>query len=448
MPSINLQLPAVHAAQKEIIRPKNAKFCVSICGTKLGKTLGFTIKMIHKAMTCKHRGRQYAWLAPYYDTSKIAMKYFERLLDSRLYDVNKADMTLTFKHNQNTIFFRGVNRDPENATEGEAFYHIVADEASKMVEQAIISARTTTTKTKGKIDIVSTPRGTGWLYEYYKRGQDPSDPLFVSYQYPTWANPHIDPEEIEIARKQLPKRIFDQYYGAEFLDSGEIFAGLENCIDGDVVIPNIEPTHSWYHDSADSSSVVVGVDWAKEHDYTVMVAIDYASEIPRVVGYQRLHYVKYTTSVAHLVAFCDKFKAVSVVYHDKTGVGNAIDEMLEHTSLPFEGVVFTNQSKNAMVSALLVRIEQAGIKIPRLQAMIDELESFEVQTTLSGAFRYSAPAGQHDDIVCALMLANSALNEYHGRNLNIRFLEELPTTKLRKPNKFDEYLLGDYDDDF
>jgi hypothetical protein len=443
-----LNLPPLHPKQYQIVfddRPY--KFSVNIAATKFGKTLGFSVKMIKKAAE-EPPGGDYAWLAPYFDTANIALKYFIKLLPSELIFVNKTKQIIEFKHNGNTIHFKGVNKDPENATEGNAFRHIVMDEASKIAEQAFISARTTTTQTGGQIDLVSTPRGKNWLYHLYKMGLDPAVDYVICNRFKTEDNPHVKKSEIEIARRQLSDRLFRQYYLAEFLDSGEIFAGLEACIEGDVIIPNVEPTHSWYHESAASSSVVVGVDWAKEHDYTVMVAVDYATEVPRVVGYQRLHYVKYTTSVAHLVAFCDKFEQVSVVYHDKTGVGNAIDEMLEQTSLPFEGVVFTNQSKNAMVSALLVRIEQAAIKIPRLQAMLDELESFEVQTTLSGAFRYSAPAGQHDDIVCALMLANSALNEYHGRNLNIRFLEELPTTKLRKPSKFDEYLLGDYDDDF
>jgi hypothetical protein len=127
-------------------------------------------------------------------------------------------------------------------------------------------------------------------------------------------------------------------------------------------------------------------------------------------------------------------------------VGEALDDMLAGTHLPFEGVVFTNSSKTSMVSALMLTFERKDLLIPNIPELLYELDMYEVQTTASGTMRYSAPIGMHDDIVSSLMLANDAVQEMRG-GFEIRALEELPKSHLSLDKFYGEMIQEIEDED-
>jgi hypothetical protein len=68
-----------------------------------------------------------------------------------------------------------------------------------------------------------------------------------------------------------------------------------------------------------------------------------------------------------------------------------------------EGFKFSSSSKQQLMEGLAAAIQQGRIRIPA-GPIVAELETFEYEYTRTGA-RYSAPAGLHDDCVCALALA-------------------------------------------
>ena len=170
--------------------------------------------------------------------------------------------------------------------------------------------------------------------------------------------------------------------------------------------------------------------------------------VSRVVGFERFHRKTYTEAIRNLVRFSRKFKNVEVVYHDKTGVGVAIDDQLAYTDLPYQGINFTNQSKSEMVNRLMTAFEQKLIIMPRWNILQSELESFEVIVNATGSMSYNAAEGGHDDTVCALMLANQAALQYGERELEIRFLEDLPADKrIAQPSTIEEYYNNIIEDD-
>jgi hypothetical protein len=65
----------------------------------------------------------------------------------------------------------------------------------------------------------------------------------------------------------------------------------------------------------------------------------------------------------------------------------------------------TNASKGAAIQSLEQAFDHGTIRIPNDDILIGELMAFEADVTGGGLVRYSAPEGQHDDMVMALAIA-------------------------------------------
>ena len=424
------------------------------CGTKFGKSLGASAGWAGKAAI--QSSSLFRWVAPIYSQTKIGFKYAKMMLPGDI-DINKGEPSLTLKNDSKLEFKSG--KHPEDL-EGEAVHGgYVLDECAKMQEQVYDSAKTTVTVTRAPICSYSTPKGKNWFYRKCMNAKDdmlwdikhgrPPKKIFMTA--PSIVNPAVTAEAVAEAKRSLPDRLFRQYYLAEFMDDGSVFVGFRECV-RDVNTP-IDDEMFWLREGHADMEVVIGVDWAKHSDYTVVTAIKYSgdvngrpekSKIPEVVGYLRFQGQTYTDAVRELVLFTRRFKKCGIVYHDKTGVGEAIDDLMARTELNFQGVTFTNASKSAMVNQLIMTFERKDIILPNWHDMLKELDSFEVTTSLSGNMKYAGATGSHDDIVCSLLLSHSAYQEYAG-NTQIRFLDELPTTKL-SIDSFYKDLMEDSDD--
>lgn len=377
------------------------------------------------------------WIAPIYEQSKIGMSYFKKLLPPAPHSdfkqgamrifLPKLDSEIQFWHTKHPESLEGVG------SSGNIF-----DEAAKCPFDAVAAARTTVTFTKGPEGYFSTPFGKNWFFKECMEAKErmewairnDKDPEYIFLTARTIDNPYIDPEVVEEARKSLPDRLFRQYYLAEFMDEGSVFVGFRDCIEG----PEIDVYGAVQHyidPDAEKYSVFLGVDWAKKQDYLVATAyaIDPQTSLPKMVGFLRFQGVGYVEALKELYKFIKKFKDVLMLKHDKTGVGEAIDDMLGQLSVPFEGVVFTNSSKAEMINKLIMAFETKAIKLLNWPEMVRELESFTVTTNALGTARYEAPAGMHDDIVASMMLGYYAAQEY-STEFKLNFLEDLPRQKM------------------
>jgi hypothetical protein len=89
---------------------------------------------------------------------------------------------------------------------------------------------------------------------------------------------------------------------------------------------------------------------------------------------------------------------------DSTGVGDPVLEDLQRDgNRRFTGFKFHQTSKQRLMEALAVAIQQTRITFPK-GPIVSELENFEFQYG-AGGVRYTAPPGLHDDCVMALALA-------------------------------------------
>lgn len=455
MVKIRVKFPEPHSDKQALIMqfmrmPEIEELWVA-AGTKFGKTLSAATAISSSLVASDDQ--IFRWIAPYYNQTKIGIDYCKKLLPPYPYTkVNKAANTITMDQHESYIqFFHAQN--PE-ALEGYAISGYVFDEAAKIKEGAYAAAKTTRTVTRGPMGFFSTPLGKkSWFYKgcmeakehmfwSLKNGKTPKR-IFITAR--TEDNPHVPRESIAEARRSMSPRIFSQYFEAEFVDDGGIFIGVRQCIWTMPENQNPAGHERWLAEGHEKMRVVLGVDWAKTVDSTVFIAIDIDSR--RIVGYQRFTRHKYTEAVLLLCRFVKQFKECLSVYHDKTGVGQALDDQLSLTDLPYEGITFTNSSKSEMVNRLSTGFETKDLLIPQWDVLLSELDNFEVKVSPIGTMQYAGANGQHDDTVCALMLAYSALLHYGDRDLTVKYTDEkVDNYKYSPIEKYYRDILGDDDD--
>ncbi len=429
-----LKLPKPHSPTQKFIMNflcayPDIKEMYIACGTKFGKTLSASIAM--SSYLWKNRNQNSIWVAPLYSQSKIGFNYCKRLLPSSLVKSQNSELKLMFD-NSEVRFFHGGNPD---SLEGHANHTIIFDEASKIKEEAYSSAKTTRTRTDGKMAFFSTPNGKNWFFKKCMEAKEEMNRAIFENRVPTKIflhartedNPFIKKQVIEQARKDLPDRLFRQYYLAEFVDDGNVFQNYLNCFYTEP-IQMYGDNQLWTHSDAKTANVVIGADWAKIADYTVFIAFDIKTN--RVIGFNRFHKVTYTEAIRKLKSFCELFGEIEIVYHDKTGVGQAIDDSLAYLEFPCQGITFTAKWKNDIVSRLMSAFETEFIKIPNWNVLISELETYEVTTNKIGNMSYNAASGCHDDTVSALLLAYKGLlefceNDKLGENNSIDFYRNI-----------------------
>jgi len=448
---VGVEAPDPHSKKQALIMsafqiPGLMKIYVA-CGTKYGKSLSASACLSQAAV--KRRGTKWRWLAPVYEQSKVGMDYFRKMLPPDPHSQFKdnamrvhlpyLDTEIQFWHCKNAV-----------SLEGPSIHGNIFDEAAKCPYDAVASAQTTVTLTKGPQGYFSTPFGKNWFYREcmearehmawaLKRGKQP-ERIFLTA--PTTDNPFVDKKVVLEARRSLPDRLFRQYYLAEFVDDGSVFIGFKSCVRGEEIDVD-GAVQSWVHPKADACEVFIGADWAKKEDFVVFSAFTVIEGLPRMVGFMRFNGVGYVDALKELYRFSKKFKNVIVIKHDQTGVGEAIDDMLVQLGIPFEGVVFTSISKAAMVNKLMLGCESQGLVLCNWPELIHEFEVYTVVVNELGNSRYSAPAGMHDDIVSSVMLGYFAACEYTSE-FKLRFMEDLPSDKLTVDKWYGD-LVSEYD---
>lgn len=417
-PVARVILPTPHDAQSifvdwEELYP-DAQVLIAPCGTKVGKTFGASLWMLQTALA--NPNFYCVWIAPTLYKCRIAYRYMKAMLPDLPF-IQCRDGALEIIIGTTIIkFLHG--RDAEVTVEGEAIDAFVIDEAGKQKAQLWFSLFTTITQTGGKGIVTGTPRGTGhWYYTEYKRACD-GDPFYCHVTLKTIDSPFISKKAVEQARRILPAHLFNQYYEALFTSESSVYGSLSAVWTSEATL---DVRGLWFHpDEAErKKAIVVGYDIAKRRDYAVFFAVNADGQ---TVGYCRFRGKSYREQMIILKAFVRKFTGAEAdgwsqdneFRYDRTGVGDAVGEMVSETmdthfpEWQVSPVVFTNAGKQEMVSRIAVSIEDQWWKCPRIPRVETEFQSLEVLVSKSGLNTYAAPDGDHDDVHWAAALAISA----------------------------------------
>lgn len=233
---VELELPSLHPGQR-IVRDSPARFRVLACGRRWGKTLLGVALCVEVAA----KGGRAWWIAPTFPVASIGWRAIKHLVKQIPYSEIREGERIATLPGGGTIQVR--SSDNPDSLRGEGLDLAVFDECAFMVEEAWTEAiRPALADRQGKALFISTPQGRNWFYRLWARGQE-GDPEWQSWQFPTSANPHIDPIEIEAARQSVIARVFAQEWEADFSLSVGVF--FPEWSESRHVIPVSEIPRDW-----------------------------------------------------------------------------------------------------------------------------------------------------------------------------------------------------------
>jgi hypothetical protein len=377
---LRVRLPSLasvlHPSQREV-HAALARFSVLEIGRRWGKTT-FGIQL---AIDDAVSGRKVGWFAPSYKYLADPVREFERALKPLLRRIDRIEKRMELKTNGSIDFWTLEDID---SGRGRSYDRVVVDEAGfapRLLEAWRASMRATLADRKGRALFLGTPKGTGDFHRLYLEAEGDTTGEWRAFRIGSVSNPHLDPSEIEAARRMLPVEVFAQEFeGVPAEDGGNPFGldAIRECI---APMPETA-VECW------------GVDLAKSQDWTVAVGLDGEGRVCRLDRWQGPWSVT-RERLARMIG--DKPAQI-----DSTGVGDPIVEDLRKVCRRAEGFKFTSQSKQQLMEGLQLAIQTREIRFPD-GWLRSELEAFGFRYS-GRAVSYEATVG-HDDGVCALALA-------------------------------------------
>jgi hypothetical protein len=383
--TLTLSLPRPHAGQREVFATAR-RFNVLACGRRWGKSTSALHLLARPALS----GRPVGYFAPTYKLLIEVWRAMRARLAPVLAGSNATERRLELITGGVVEFW---TLEDENAGRSRKYARVVIDEAglvSHLGEVWNAAIRPTLADLAGDAWLMGTPKGRNFFWHAYQRAG--SDPDWMAWQRSTGDNPHIPPAEVAAMRAELPERIAAQEIDAAFLeDGGGVFRNVRARSTARHVA-GAEPGHAY----------VIGVDWGRSGDYTVISVIDVTAR--RQVHLDRFTGLEFAQQRGRLVATWQRFGRPPV-WAEQNSFGIPLIESLVRDGVSVQPFVTTNASKAHAVDALALALERADVELLADAVQVAELEAYEAERLPSGLIRYGAPEGSHDDTVMALLIA-------------------------------------------
>lgn len=381
MEEIEYIRPKLTTYQREILDAPE-RYTITAASTKTGKTASHIIWLFEQALRLKENQSVW-WVAPVYQQAEIAFRRMKSQVSHKgFFQSNESKLVLTLP-NGARIEFKSAEK-PDNLY-GDDVYAAVFDEASRAREESWFALRSTLTATRGKCKLIGNVKGKkNWFYILGERARlgEPDYRYFKITAYDAAKEGILSFDEIEQAKRDLPKHVFDELYLAEPADDKSNPFGLDN------IEKCIRPIQS-------SQVVAYGVDLAKYTDWTVIIGLNANNEVAFVERFQ----ADWALTTEKIVSIVGNTPAVM----DSTGVGDPIVEQIQRRCPRVKGFKFTSISKQQIMENLVAHCHQQKIFFP-LDPIGYEMQNIEYEYTQTGV-KYSAPSGLHDDCVMSLALA-------------------------------------------
>lgn len=372
-------------------------------GRRWGKTvLGGCISLSVAAA-----GGKVAWIVPAYRNGRPLWRWAEQATDdlrkARKVQSNKAERVMEFP---NGGFLGIYSMDNPDSIRGEWFHLAILDEAAMIAEEAWTDAiQPTLADAGGDAILISTPKGRNWFWREWTRGAIKNSD-YASWTAPTRDNPNPRIQRaFDLVKDRVPERTYRQEWCAEFVEDGGILRRISEAA-------TAEPQTA----ALAGHQYVLGVDWGKLDDFTVITVLDTTTR--EMVAMDRFNQIDYAYQIKRVKDLYNAFRP-RVVVAERNSMGEPLIDSMRREKMRVQPFVTTNQSKADAIDDLSLAFEKSDLKILNDPILIAELQGFEATRLPSGALKYGAPEGTHDDCVMSLALAYTRLGRARGEKSQV-----------------------------
>ncbi|MEM2991202.1 MAG: terminase family protein, partial [Halobacteria archaeon] len=297
----------------------------------------------------------------------------------------------------------------ENLLRGYTAQMVICDEASFMPEEVITQVIfPMLSTTDGYAIFLSTPWGKDHFF--YRAFVNPS---YSVHKVKSSECPLIKREFLEEMKANMTREAYLMEYEAEFVEALNSYFPqdlIRKCVElaqrlGVELYGSLEATFP-------IGDYYAGVDFGKLQDYSVIMVLKREGEILKLVYfYQFPLETPYSQVIGHLVRANQKFKFRKVLV-DQTGVGEPVLEEIRNQGLGnVEGLKFTVQTKEELLSNLKIAMEQNRLAIPSHRQLCKQIYEQQYAYSKSGHLQFSHPTNSHDDMLWSLALSTYAARE-------------------------------------
>ena len=199
--------------------------------------------------------------------------------------------------------------------------------------------------------------------------------------------------------------MFRNYYLGEFSDAvGSVFGAFSSVLSNDFDDPT-------YYEMKWQTNIdcYMGIDWGtgQNQDYT---AISIFNSNHQQIYIEHFNDLDETQTIRRIVDITKQYKP-KVLQYENNSIGSIFGGLLRK-SIYAEGLTTTlrpfntnNSSKNRLVNKLIMAIQNNEVQLLNDERLINEMTTYQLETTQTGKVTYNAAKGCHDDLVIATMLA-------------------------------------------
>lgn len=210
---------SLHPAQQEVWE-NPTRFKVVAAGRRFGKTVLGTAKILVAATTTPKSVS--LWVSPSHSQSRMALDMVASIIPAEYREVNRTFSEIYLPNGSKLVFRSGERWDN---LRGDGLVCAILDEAAFLDERVWTEAvRPALSDHKGEALLISTFNGENWFYRYFRNSIEEDNDQWASWKFRTLDNPFIDPSEVDEARRNLPREVFEQEYEASPMAfSGAVF---------------------------------------------------------------------------------------------------------------------------------------------------------------------------------------------------------------------------------
>lgn len=358
----------------------------------IGELMNFAINYSNTVNGC---------ISPTLNQSRKLYKEILKIVEQTPVLKKKNDSLLEIEFiNGSTILFKSAEQ--RDNLRGYTYTGILCiDEAAYITDEIYSIVKPSTDVHKAPVLIVSTPKfRLGFFFELFTKGQTGDFSHIHSYDFNDFDTSQLlSKESLEMYRQMLPRNQFLTEYLGEFMDSdSSVFTGFKDCIK--------------QARNGDYKELYVGIDWGNgtNNDDTVLIGINERGE---EVFLEYFNNKNTTQQIEYIVEYLKQYPQIKLIYAEYNSLGKPLTDLLrDKIKIKIENWLTTNESKARIVSQLQVAFEQKKITLLDNEKQTAELAMYECAYNMkTGNVSYNAPAGGHDDICIALMLALECKNK-------------------------------------